>query len=60
MAAVGFRSVSVLTDLDALSAEHLRCGDLDGGVDGDIVWFACTWGASIVRRVNGSDCPGRT
>jgi hypothetical protein len=37
--------VSLLTDLDAFSTEHIRCGDLDGGVDGDIVWFACDCGA---------------
>jgi hypothetical protein len=55
MAAVGFRSVSLLTDLDALSAEHLRCGDLDGGVDGDIVWMTCDCGAIIVRRVEEDD-----
>jgi hypothetical protein len=38
--------VSLLDDLDAFSLEHRCCGDLDGGVDGDIVWFACTCGAS--------------
>jgi hypothetical protein len=31
--------VSLLTDLDAFSLEHRHCGDLDGGVDQDIVWF---------------------
>ena len=36
--------MSLLTDLDAFSTEHGRCGDLDGGVDGDIVWMACTCG----------------
>jgi hypothetical protein len=33
--------VSLLTDLDAFSTEHRGCGDLDGGVDGPIVWMAC-------------------
>jgi hypothetical protein len=52
MAAVGFRSVSLLTDLDAFSTEHRLRGDLAGGVDRDIVWMACECGASIVRRVD--------
>jgi hypothetical protein len=37
--------VSLLTDLDAFSTEHRCCGDLDAGVDGDIVWMACDCGA---------------
>jgi hypothetical protein len=44
--------VSLLTDLDGFYTEHRRCGDLDGGVDGDIVWMACDCGASIARRVD--------
>jgi hypothetical protein len=44
--------VSLLTDLDAFLTEHMRCGDLDGGVDGDIVWMACDCGASMARRVD--------
>jgi hypothetical protein len=51
--------VSLLTDLDAFSTEHRRCGDLDGGVGGDIVWMACTCGASIARRVDEDDRAGR-
>jgi hypothetical protein len=31
--------VSLLTDLDAFSTEHLGCGDIDAGVDGPIVWM---------------------
>jgi transcriptional regulator with XRE-family HTH domain len=38
-------AVSLLTDLDAFSTEHRCCGDLDAGVDGDIVWMACDCGA---------------
>jgi hypothetical protein len=37
---------------DALYAffqEHRRCGELDGGVQGDRVWLACSCGASINR-----------
>jgi hypothetical protein len=29
--------VSLLTELDAFYQEHCRCGDLDGGVEGDRV-----------------------
>jgi hypothetical protein len=47
--------VTLLTDLDALSTEHRGCGDLDGGVDGRIVWMACDCGASIARRVDEDD-----
>jgi hypothetical protein len=39
--------VSLLTELDAFSLEHRYCGDLDGGVDEDIVWMACDCGAGI-------------
>jgi hypothetical protein len=45
--------VSLLTDLDAFSIEHRGCGDLDGGVDGPVVWLTC--GASIARRVDEDD-----
>jgi hypothetical protein len=40
------------TLFDALQAfyqEHRRCGDLDGGVEGDRVWMTCTCGAAIGR-----------
>jgi hypothetical protein len=39
-------AVSLLTDLDAFFTDHLRCGDLDAGVDGPFVWMACDCGAS--------------
>jgi hypothetical protein len=32
--------VSLLTDLDAFFTEHGRCGDLDPGVEGEVVWIA--------------------
>jgi hypothetical protein len=41
--------VTLLADLSAFVAEHQRCGDLDGGVEGDRVWMNCTCGASINR-----------
>jgi hypothetical protein len=47
--------MSLLTGLDAFSIEHQRCGDLDGGVDGEIVWFACSCGASMARSVDEND-----
>jgi hypothetical protein len=47
--------VSLLTDLDAFSTEHRRCGDLDAGVDGPVVWFDCECGAGIARRADEGD-----
>jgi hypothetical protein len=44
------RGVNLLTELDAFSTEHRRCGDLEAGVEGDDV---C--GASIARRVDEAD-----
>jgi hypothetical protein len=47
--------VSLLTDLDAFSLEHRRCGDLDAGVEGSVVWIACDCGALMARRVAEDD-----
>jgi hypothetical protein len=47
--------VSLLTDLDAFYTDHRRCGDLDAGVDGPIVWIACPCGASTARRADEGD-----
>jgi hypothetical protein len=47
--------VSLLTDPDAFSTEHMRCGDLDGGVEGSVVWIACDCGAKMARRVDEGD-----
>jgi hypothetical protein len=44
--------VSLLTELDAFFTEHGRCGDLDAGVEGPVVWFDCECGASMARRVD--------
>jgi hypothetical protein len=52
-------AASLLTNLDAFSTEHRRCGDLDAGVDWPIVWIACPCGASMARRVDEDDCAGR-
>jgi hypothetical protein len=47
--------VSLLTELDAFYTEHDRCGDLDGGIDGDIVLIACDCGARMARCVDEGD-----
>ncbi len=39
----------LLCAIDAFLQEHRRCGELAGGVDGEIVWMACDCGAVIVR-----------
>jgi hypothetical protein len=44
-----------MTRLDAFDTEHRQCGDLDAGVDGQIVWMACDCGASMARRVDDDD-----
>jgi hypothetical protein len=36
--------VSPQTELAAFFTEHGRCGDLDAGVDGPIVWMECDCG----------------
>jgi hypothetical protein len=47
--------VSLLAELDAFYLEHRRCGDLDAGVDGEVVWIVCECGASMARRVGEED-----
>ena len=44
--------MSLLADLNAFFTEHRQCGELDAGVDGPIVWFACECGARMTRRVD--------
>ena len=40
----------LLAALDAFMQEqHRRCGDLDGGVEGERVWMACDCGAGIAH-----------
>jgi hypothetical protein len=34
-------------DIDAFYLEHGRGGDLDAGVEGEVIWIACDCGASI-------------
>jgi hypothetical protein len=47
--------VTLLTELDAFFTDHHHCGDLDCGVEGEVVWIACDCGARIARRVNEGD-----
>jgi hypothetical protein len=47
--------VSLLTELDAFFTDHHRCGDLDAGVEGSVVWMVCDCGAGIARRVDDDD-----
>jgi hypothetical protein len=44
-----------VTDLDAFSTEHRRCGDLDADVDGPVVLIACPCGARMARRADERD-----
>jgi hypothetical protein len=41
----------LLAALDAFLQEHRRCGDLDGGLDGERVWMTCDCGAAITHSV---------
>jgi hypothetical protein len=52
---VGCPPVSLLTELDAFYVDHRRCGELDAGVDGVVIWFDCECGARIARRADDGD-----
>jgi hypothetical protein len=39
----------LLAALDTFLQEHRRCGELDGGVDGDLVWMRCQCGAALAK-----------
>jgi hypothetical protein len=47
--------VSLLTEPDAFFTDHRLCGELDAGVDDQIVWISCDCGASMARRVDEDD-----
>jgi len=49
----------LLAALDAFLQEHRRCGDLDGGVDGERVWMACDCGAGIAHPVGANRVSGK-
>ena len=42
--------MSLLTKLDAFYLDHRRCGDLDAGVEGPVVWLDCH--AGMARRAD--------
>ncbi len=44
----------LLAALDAFVQEHRRCGELEGGADGERVWLACDCesGGSTSQRIN--------
>jgi hypothetical protein len=41
----------VLSALIAFVAEYRRCGELDSGLEGGVVWLGCSCGAELVRPV---------
>jgi len=48
---------TLLLDLRAFCQEHVNCGELDGGVEGERVWMTCTCGARIDKAVDLPDAP---
>jgi hypothetical protein len=42
----------LLADLEAFLQEHRRCGDMDGGVEGEWVWMTCECGAELSRPLD--------
>jgi hypothetical protein len=41
----------LLAALEAFLQEHRRCGELDGGVERELVWMACECGTEIVHPI---------
>lgn len=50
-------SVSLFGDLNAFFTDHRHCGDLDAGVDGEMVRITYDCGARMARRVGAADDP---
>ena len=42
----------LLAALDAFVQEHRRCGELDAGVQPDLVWMTCECGAELSRPLD--------
>ncbi len=40
---------AIYAALEAFIQEHLYCGELDTGLEGDRVWMTCSCGAVLVR-----------
>jgi hypothetical protein len=47
--------MSLLTELDAFFTDHERRGDLDAGVESEVVWIACDCGARMVHPADEGD-----
>lgn len=47
--------MSLLTELDAFHLDHRQCGELDAGVEAEVVWIASDCGARVARRAEGED-----
>jgi hypothetical protein len=43
-------AMRLLAELRPFYNDHRLCGELKGGVDGEVVWFVCECGARIVRQ----------
>jgi len=43
-------AMSLLIDLDAFLAVHGRCGGLEAGVDGPVVWMSSSCDATVAHR----------
>jgi hypothetical protein len=49
------RTRRLMLDLESFHREHRGCGrPLDGGVEDDRIWIACSCGARISRNVSAS------
>lgn len=49
--------MSLFGDLNAFFTDHRHCGDLDAGVDGEMVRITYDCGARMARRVGAADDP---
>jgi hypothetical protein len=50
-----YAAVTLLTDLDAFYVDPRRCGEMDAGADGVVIWFDCECGARIARCADDGD-----
>jgi hypothetical protein len=52
--------VSLLTELDAFYTEHRRCGELEAGVDGPVIWICYECGARAAHLTSTVEPPYRS
>jgi hypothetical protein len=45
----------LLAALEAFLQKHRRCGELDSGVEDEVVWMSCECGASVIHRQREGD-----